>query len=278
LVKEEAVTGLVAVVFVIFVVLALWGSLVIDRPINSPEFLRLTPTLDPEQILAELRTTINDGNWSLDTVLQCIAETAQMVTGANGSAIALRRDNVVICQARAGDMAPDLGTKLDTDSGISGQCLRTGWAMLCDDANDDTRVDAEVCRRLGLRSLAVVPVGRRPEVSGVLEAFSALPSAFRNSQVEFRNSQVELLEELAELVIVAQRCSAESAAQAASEKAWKATMPTLTGLCRQARELVLRQANALLAPGAIELVGSLAGVPMLALLGWVVFRRLLLLL
>ena len=84
--------------------------------------------------------------------------------------------HVEICQARAGDMAPDLGTKLETDSGISGQSLRTGCALLCDDANTDPRVDAEVCRRLGLRSLAVVPVGRRPNVSGVLEAFSALPS------------------------------------------------------------------------------------------------------
>jgi GAF domain-containing protein len=266
------VTGLVVVVLVVLVI---W---VVSLAIYKPELPRLTPTLDPEQILAGLRSTINDGDWSLDTVLQCIAETAQMVTGADGAAIALRRDDVVICQARAGEMAPELGTKLDTSSGISGQCLRTGWALRCDDANNDTRVDAEVCRSLGLRSLAVVPVGRRPEVSGVLEAFSAVPSAFRNSQAEFRHSQVELLQQLAELVIVAQRRSAESAAHAARGKVWKATVPTLTGLLRKARGLVSRQAKALLAPGAVELVESLAGVPVLALLGWVVFRRLLLLL
>ena len=258
-------TGLVILVLV---VLTLWVGGVL---INKPEFPRLTPTQDPEQVLAELRATISDGKWSLDIVLQCIAEAAQMVTCANGAAIALRRDNVVICQARAGNMAPDLGSKLDTESGISGQCLRTGWALRCDDTNNDTRVDAEVCRRLGLRSLAVVPVGRGPALSGVLEAFSALPSAFRNSHVE-------LLEELAELVITAQCCSAESVAHAASEEVRKATIPTLVGLRRQARELVLRQAKALLAPGAAELVGTLGGAPVLALLGWVVFRRLLLLL
>jgi hypothetical protein len=270
--KEAGVAG---VVVVVLVVLALWvRSLVIYKP----KFSRLTPTLDPEQVLVELRTSISEGNRNLDTVLQVIAEAAQMVTGADGAAIALRRDNVVICRARAGDMAPDLGTKLDTDSGISGQCLRTGLAMHCDDANNDTRVDAEVCRRLGLRSLAVVPVGRRPDVNGVLEAFSALPSAFDNNRVEFRSSQLELLEELAELVSVAQRRSAESAAQATSEKVWKATVLTLTRLRRQAREFVLGQAKALRAPGAAELVGSLAGPPVLALVGWIVLRRLLLLL
>jgi periplasmic protein TonB len=210
------------------------------------ELSRLSPTLDPAQVLAELRTMISHGNWNLDAVLQHIAEAAQTVTCANGAAIAIRREHAVICQARAGDMAPELGAELDTQSGISGQCLRTGWSLRCDDTNNDSRVNGEVCRSLGMRSLAVVPVGRRPAVSGVLEAFSALPYAFRNNQLE-------LLEELAELVLAAHRRAAESAAQAISEEFSSDTESGLTwvqttrNLRRQASDAALKPAKALLA-------------------------------
>jgi TonB family protein len=166
---------------------------------------------DSEHVLAQLRTSIRDSNLSLEVLLDYIVHAAQLVADADGAAIAIRRDNLVVCQARSGGMAPELDTKLDADSGISGQCLRTGGTLLCHDTNNDPRVDAEVCRRLGLRSVAVVPVGRMPAVNGVLEAFSARPNAFDDSQME-------LLEELAELVIAAQRRSAESDIELASEK------------------------------------------------------------
>jgi TonB family protein len=212
------------------------------RTEHKHELPGFSPALESEHVLAEVRTTVRAGHLSLDAMLQHIAEAAQMVTCADGAAIAIRRDNLVICQARAGDMAPDLGTKLDTHSGISGQCLRTGEVLGCDDTNNDARVDAEVCRRLGLRSLVVVPVGRKPVVSGVLESFSALPYAFRDAQVE-------LLEELAELVIAAQRHSVESAAQRLREKLANAT-----------RQSWLKRRLILAAP------------IVLILLGWLVFR------
>jgi TonB family protein len=178
---------------------------------HSDEFPRLSPALNWESAFQELRANINDPNVSLDAMLQHIVEAAYVMTSADGAAIAIRQDNLIICQARAGDMAPDLGAKLDTDSGISGLCLRTGEALCCDDTNHDERVDPEVCRGLGLRSVAVVPVGRRPALSGVMEVFSALPNAFSDTQLE-------LLEQLAELVIAAQRRALESAVQGLREK------------------------------------------------------------
>ena len=169
-----------------------------------------TERRDSEHVLAQLRTSILNGNFSLDAMLDSIVQAAQRAVGADGAAIAMRRDNLFVCQARSGDMAPELGVELDADSGISGQCLRTGGAVRCDDTNNDPRVD-EVCRDVGLRSVAVVPVGRKPAVSGVLETFSALPNAFDDTQVE-------LLEEMAELVIAAQRRSAQSGVELVSKK------------------------------------------------------------
>jgi TonB family protein len=155
-----------------------------------------SPNLDSEQELAELRSAVTAGDLDLNSSLQRIAEVAQSLTGATGAAIAIRHNGRVVCLARAGEMAPDLGAPLDVDSGISGECLRTGQALSCGDTYEDLRVDVEVCRRLGLRSLAVVPLLAELGVIGVLEAFSDLPQSFPDRHLQ-------LLRELAELVAAA---------------------------------------------------------------------------
>ena len=128
-----------------------------------------------------------------------IAEAALSATDASGAALALRseglqRDAVIVCMARAGEMAPPLGAKLDSSSGISGECLRTGQALRCDDTEIDARVDRQACRALGLRSLAIAPVKDGDEVVGILEVFSAQPDAFTSRHLD-------VLRQLAELVL-----------------------------------------------------------------------------
>jgi TonB family protein len=198
---------------------------------------------DSKHVLAQLRTSIDDSNLSLGAKLDYIVQAAQMVVSADGAAIAMQRDNLVVCQARSGDMAPELGSELDADSGISGQCLRTGETVCCHDTDNDARVDAEVCRSLGLRSLAVVPVGTKSAVSGVLEVFSALPNAFDDAQME-------LLKEMAELVVAAQCRATELDVEVASEKPVDIEKPAPT----RKRSLIL------------------AAVAVLVLLGCLVFR------
>jgi TonB family protein len=166
----------------------------------KPQLPRLDGNRNSTQILAELRATIAVGGVNLDAMLQRIVDAAQMFTDANGAAIALQHDNWVVCRARSGDMAPELNSKLDTGSGISGECLRSGKALWCLDTSADSRVDAAACRRLGLRSLAAAPIGPRPNVQGILEAFSARPYAFGDTEVS-------LLTELAELATAAQQGS-----------------------------------------------------------------------
>src|SRR5215469_18488745 len=183
----------------------------IPDPVNvrsqpKPQLVpRLGANRGSTQILAELRATIAVGGVNLDAMLQRIVDAAQMFTDANGAAIALQHDNWVVCRARAGEMAPDLNSTLDRGSGISGECLRSGKALCCHDTSADSRVDGAACRRLGLRSLAAAPIGQRPSVQGILEAFSVRPHAFGDTEVG-------LLKELAELVIAAQHGSTKSVA------------------------------------------------------------------
>ncbi len=109
-----------------------------------------------------------------------ITERAQALTGATGAAIALRKGNEVICRARAGRTAPDLGVRLQTDSGISAECLRTGEVVLCNDAEDHPHVDLASCRRLGARSILAAPLRQFHRTLGIFEVLSAAPNAFNH--------------------------------------------------------------------------------------------------
>jgi TonB family protein len=115
---------------------------------------------------------------ALEIVLNEIVEQACLSTGATGSAIVLRRDGEMVCRASSGWTAPDLGSRLDEESGLSGECIRTRQTQRCDDALDDARVDREASLRLGVRSVMVMPLLRGDELVGVFELFSSQPNAF----------------------------------------------------------------------------------------------------
>ncbi|HEV7219901.1 MAG TPA: GAF domain-containing protein [Terriglobales bacterium] len=145
----------------------------------------------------------------LSKALQLLASRALSLTHASGAAIALARNSAaeeMICQARAGSDAPGLGAKLQVGSGFSGECVRKGKTLRCDDAETDSRVDREGCRMLGIRSILATPVRRNDSVLGILEVFS--PDAR-----SFSSNEEKTLERLAHMVGV----SLERAETARSE-------------------------------------------------------------
>jgi hypothetical protein len=133
---------------------------------------------DAALLFVKLRKMIASDTQSTDTILGIIAVAAQSLTEATGAAIAMPRNGAVVCVGRSGETAPELGDPLNIDSGISGECLRTGVSLRCDDASRDFHVDAEVCRQLGLQSIAVVPLRGQHGRVGVLETFSTHSYAF----------------------------------------------------------------------------------------------------
>lgn len=115
---------------------------------------------------------------ALDLVLNELVVRAVDDTGARSAALALTRGNEMVCRAATGLHAPDLGVPLNTRDGISGACLHTRQPQLCLDTESDPRVDSAIARRLGIRSMLIVPVLDQEELVGVLEVFSSEPAAF----------------------------------------------------------------------------------------------------
>jgi N-acetylmuramoyl-L-alanine amidase/putative methionine-R-sulfoxide reductase with GAF domain len=128
----------------------------------------------------------------LNEVLQLVAERAIAITGADGLGIALAENDEIVLRASAGAIKPDVGARIERDSAFSGACLRTAQIIRCDDTETDDRVNLSACRKLGARSMVAVPLCGRKRVIGLLEAFSAEPFGFNDSDTD----SLELLAEL----------------------------------------------------------------------------------
>lgn len=112
--------------------------------------------------------------------LAVIAHRAQAYTNASGAAIALpgTTPGELICQARSGSRAPDVGTTLQLEGTFTGLCVQSRRLMRCDDTERETRVDTAAARVLGVRSMMVAPIAGIDGTTGALALFSFTPNAF----------------------------------------------------------------------------------------------------
>ena len=142
-----------------------------------------------EAIRLEVREIGDDVN----AVLHLITERALSATGASGAALAFLTDDRMICRARAGEPVPPLGAPVDAKRGLSGECVRSGLVVACEDTENDPRVDPEVCRTLGIGSLMAAPIVSDFRVVGLLEIFSPNPRAFTKAHETVLDRLVEMI-------------------------------------------------------------------------------------
>ncbi|HTS34258.1 MAG TPA: GAF domain-containing protein [Candidatus Solibacter sp.] len=136
----------------------------------------------------------------LNAALRFLSERARTLLRGNGAAIAITErgpmsSKGMLCRASIGSGGPPLGTRVDANSGFSGECVRTGKSLRCDDSETDPRVVAEICRKLGIRSIAAAPIRYERDVVGLLEVFS--PNSFA-----FDEGDLAVLERLAQTAIL----------------------------------------------------------------------------
>ncbi len=148
--------------------------------------------------LAAVKREVDGLGSDVDAAMRLLAERALSFTRASGAALALADDEhrdpmYMICRARAGADAPTLGARLHVGSGFSGQCVRSGLVLRCDDSEIDLRVDRQNCRALGIRSILAAPIRVGEKIEGLLEVFSPQPHAFHASD----NSVLQRASEIA---------------------------------------------------------------------------------
>jgi TonB family protein len=220
--------------------------------------------LDEATAISALRELIAAGNHRLDPILASITDAARILTGASGVALAMWKEGSMVCRARSGE-APPLDARLSAETGISGECLRTGKIQHCMDSDNDPIVDVEVCRSLGLRSIAVLPIHGWRGINGILEVFSDKPRAFTEHHITV----------LQKLAVLAER------ARASQPHGASATVSTVSVNDRQpsgllpASDRVGDVALAFLGPRSRSIVlsaASLLAISLLVLVIWLGWR------
>jgi len=224
-------------------------------------------------LLKTLHDALSSGTHTPDAIFRAAADSARILTGAHGIAIALRTNGLVICRARSGDIAPELGVALSADSGLSGECLRTSIPLLCDDTQSDDRVEPEVCRLLGIRSIAAVPVRYNVITVGILEAFSGNASAFTHEQIDWLKDLARIVEDAYEQEFKAKYGQTKAAPAPAANAILAPTrsLPTRTSTFSVVHDLKSTSRIWHAARKFRPNVGVLAGILALALLSAVIW-------
>ena len=150
-------------------------------------------TLSSVEAVEAVGREVGEIGGDVDAVLQLIAERALSLTEASGAALAFLTDDKMICRARAGEPAPPLGAPVDVRQGLSGECVRNGLLVSCEDMENDPRVDPEIGHTLGIGSLMATPVVSDLRVIGLLEVFSPRPHRFTKAHGTVLDQLVEMI-------------------------------------------------------------------------------------
>src|ERR1700730_9043382 len=158
------------------------------HPISRSEFRPDESHPDLTRLLEENLIAGFPLDLALDLVFNELVVRAAEATRASAAALALARGDEMVCRAATGHLAPDLGVPLNPRDGLSGACLQTRQPQLSVDTEFDPRVDPAVSRRIGIRSILIVPVlethgtdDRNAQFVGVLEVFSTSAAAFSHT-------------------------------------------------------------------------------------------------
>jgi diguanylate cyclase (GGDEF)-like protein len=134
--------------------------------------------------LIQIQAAISTAHPDAPDLMRMVSEAALALAESDGACIALPEGDELVCSGAAGVAVPYLGRRLPAADSIVGECLRSRQLLVCGDSEHDPRVRRETCRRVGARSLIVVPLVHGDDVKGVLLVWSANPHDFRGFELQ----------------------------------------------------------------------------------------------
>lgn len=170
---------------VLWSLIALFVGLGADRVMRVQEEQTQVATARARELdrLAATQNAIATSQFDLDAVLATVVDEARRLTGADAAVVEVPDGDDLVYRAASGTAEDFVGLRLPRAGAISGLALRTGETLVCDDCETDERVDREACRRVGARSLVVVPLRHDAQAAGVLKVYRAARSPFQPEQV-----------------------------------------------------------------------------------------------
>jgi hypothetical protein len=157
---------------------------------ESPvENQRKSPPLDSDSSAASLaqivdaQHQIHTSNLDLTGAMNLIVDRIRKITGAQGAAICLLNQDSVTYRAASGALGSQLGLAFRAEASLSSSTLLHDALLRCTDTANDYRVNPEIARRLGIRSVIAAPVFHEGKTAGALELAFAKAHAFQEHDV-----------------------------------------------------------------------------------------------
>ncbi len=140
--------------------------------------------VDRLHFLIETQRLINAGVADADRVLSVVIDRAQAVADGDGAAVELVENDHMVRPVARGLAESIKDGSMACDVSLSGQCMRLAVPLICRDTETDTRVDRDLSRRAGVRSIAVAPLVHAGQGVGVLKVVSGEPDHFSEDDGE----------------------------------------------------------------------------------------------
>lgn len=153
----------------------------------------LYPTREQLMAIIAMQTEIAKLGPDLYGVMQLVAEECMRLVNAGGAVVELAEGDEMVYRSATGSAAGMLGLRLKRNSSLSELCVELASPLYCADSETDERVDREACRKVGVRSMVVVPLIHGNEVVGVLKVLSAEPAAFDEQDTRLLGQISELV-------------------------------------------------------------------------------------
>ena len=153
------------------------------RPAGQPHLVRQENRTPRPPVVMErgLVRAEAAGTAPAHSAMKLVVERAYRLSRSGGAAIAVNRKGRLVCEARMGVIAPSLGAEVR--GGITAMCAQSARSVRCDVADDDPRVDALSCRRLGIKSMVAAPITSMDSVLGLLTVVSPQAYVFDDRSV-----------------------------------------------------------------------------------------------
>ena len=154
---------------------------------SSPPVIRSTASSpDNTSTLAKIVETQHQIQvYRLDfaSSLKLVTERVVEMTRAAGAAVGIIEGSSVRYRAVSGYSAPTGDSIVAVDQSMFAACLKNGQAFRCADTSTEILLDANACKRRGIRSLVAVPVYHEGGIAGGLELYYASTNAFTEQDV-----------------------------------------------------------------------------------------------
>lgn len=142
-----------------------------------------TPQQRLERIIAT-QAQIVQAHLDLDAFMQLVVDAVQELTEAKGAVIELVEGDYMVYRAASHSLSQHVGLRLLRNQSLSGLCVNTAAVLHCTDTESDPRVDADACRKVGVRSMVCTPLFEAGIPVGALKVMSEQTFGFDDEDVQ----------------------------------------------------------------------------------------------